>query len=114
MKKALAIIGLLSLAPQIEASSAIAAADQDKAMRFGISLALLAEEQCAGLGPGPKFHQLMKFVRIGAKSAGKILDEHELYDRSKKEAAVALAGVGKGVCTAAAQVAAPDGIIAWR
>ena len=83
-------------------------------MRFGIGMALLASEQCDGFEPGPKFQQLMAYIRIGAKHAGETFDEPALYQRSKREAAATLKSAGKDLCASAAKVASPDGVISRK
>ena len=89
----------------------IPGAPEGAALRFGIGLTLLAEEQCEGFRRGPMFNRMMKILDAGSKSSKKPFDKEAFLARTRQEASAKLSELGKGVCEAAATGARPGGII---
>lgn len=105
-------IAVLGIAGATVISPASAEESLRDAIRFGIGFAQLAKEQCPGIAEGPKFNDMMRFLRMGAKAGKTTFDEPKFLAETKQEAAAKL--VGKDLCDEARKVAKPDGVIVLK
>lgn len=105
------LFGCRAQAGDLDGLLLITAADGDR-LRFGLGLALLAEDHCADLRAGPATAALLHMLERTARGRGEPFDRAALEVRSRAEAQAALAG--RDICAVARPLADPDGAIAPR
>lgn len=112
MKQVMAVLlGMLLLIKGGAPNASADDAPQGIKIRFGIGIALLATEQCAGYRVGPAYEGLLGILRAGANAKGEQFDETAFLERCKKEATATLETAGKDLCTEVAQAAEQSKII---